>query len=158
MAEVQIRPTLKFIKLGYVAIVLLIGAAAWFGLSYEDPPMPWVPAVAALLLFWPMSKHMRRQSTRLIISGDKLRYEAGFLSKSTRTISLAKVQDVSVHQTLWQRMTGTGDLSIETAGESSRLTVTNIDNPQKIADEIHQASETAARDGLSPGAPRGQIK
>ena len=156
MAEVVIRPTLKFIKLGYVAIVLLIGAAAWFGLSFQDPPMPWMPAVAALLLLWPLSKHLRRQSTRLVITGDKLRYEAGFLSKSTRTISLAKVQDVSVHQTVGQRMTGTGDLSIETAGESSRLTVFNIDSPQKVADEIHDASETMARDSLPPGAAKGQ--
>src|SRR5690242_9844023 len=139
MAEVLIRPTLKFIKLGYAAILLLIGVAAWFGLSYQDPPMPWVPAVVALLLFWPITKHIRRSSTKLIVSGDKLRYESGFLSKSTRTISLAKVQDVSVNQTLGQRMTGTGSLSIETAGESSRLTVHSIDSPQKVADEIHAA-------------------
>jgi len=157
MAEVLIRPTLKFIKLGYAAVIVLIGAAAWFGMSYQDPPMPWVPAVAALLLPWPISRHIRRQATKLIVSGDKLRYEAGFLSKTTRTISLAKVQDVSVHQTLGQRMTGTGDLSIETAGESSRLTVGSIDAPQKVADEIHTASEAAARDALPPGPPRGQV-
>ena len=158
MAEVLIRPTLKFIKLGYVAVLLLIGVAAWFGLSYQDPPMPWVPAVVALLLFWPISKHIRRGSTKLIVSGDKLRYESGFLSKSTRTISLAKVQDVSVNQTLGQRMTGTGSLSIETAGESSRLTVHSIDSPQKVADEIHAASEAIGGTGLPPAAPKGQIK
>jgi uncharacterized membrane protein YdbT with pleckstrin-like domain len=158
MAEVLIRPTLKFIKLGYVAVLVLVLAAAWFGLIFEAPSMPWVPAVVALLMLWPVTRQIRRQSTRLIISGDKLRYEAGFLSKTTRTISLAKVQDVSVHQTIGQRMTGTGDLSIETAGESSRLTVHSIDNPQKVADEIHTASEAAARDSLPPGAPRGQVK
>jgi uncharacterized membrane protein YdbT with pleckstrin-like domain len=151
-AEVLIRPTLKFIKLGYAAVVLFIAVAAWFGFFYEDPSMPWIPAVAGLLIFWPMTKQIRRQSTKVIISGDKLRYEAGFLSKTTRTISLAKVQDVSVHQTLGQRMTGTGDLSIETAGESSRLTIRSIDSPQKVADEIHTASEAAARDTLPPGA------
>jgi uncharacterized membrane protein YdbT with pleckstrin-like domain len=157
MAEVLIRPTLKFIKLGYAAVLLLIAAAAWFGLSYEEPQRAWVPAVAALLIFWPTTKHIRRQSTKLIITGDKLRYEAGFLSKTTRTISLAKVQDVSVHQTLGQRMTGTGDLSIETAGESSRLTVRSIDDPQKVADEIHAASEAIIRDALPPGTPKGHV-
>lgn len=151
MNEVLIRPTLKFIKLGYVAVLLLIGVAAWFGFFYQNPAMPWIPAVAALLDLWPITRHIRRQSTKLVVSGDKLRYEAGFLSKSTRTISLAKVQDVSVHQTLFQRMTGTGDLSIETAGESSRLTVRSIDGPQKVADEIHTASEDAARNAPGPG-------
>src|SRR5690242_9652513 len=100
MPDVLIRPTLKFIKLGYVAVLLLVGVAAWFGFSYQNPVMPWIPAVAALLLFWPITKQIRRQATKVIVSGDKLRYESGFLSKTTRTISLAKVQDVSVHQTL----------------------------------------------------------
>ena len=158
MAEMVIHPTLKFIYLGYAVVLLLIGVSAWFGLSYQEPPMPWIPAVVALLLLWPLSKNIRRQSTKLTISGDKLRYEAGALSKTTRTISMAKVQDVSVNQTLWQRMTGTGALSIETAGESSRLTVHSIDNPQKIADQIHEASEAVARNILPPEAPRGQIK
>jgi uncharacterized membrane protein YdbT with pleckstrin-like domain len=155
MADVLIRPSLKFIKVGYAAVLLLIGVAAWFGLSYQEPPMPWIPAVVALLLFWPVSRHIRRQSTKLVISGDKLRYEVGMLSKSTRTIALAKVQDVSVHQTLGQRITGTGSLAIETAGESSRLTVHNIDDPQKVADDIHTASEAAAKNAPPPGS-RGQ--
>jgi uncharacterized membrane protein YdbT with pleckstrin-like domain len=155
MTEVVIRPTLKFIKLGYVAVLVLIAAGAWFGLSYQDPQMPWIPAILALLVFWPISKHIRRQSTKLIAGSDKLRYESGFLSKTTRTIALAKVQDVSVHQTLGQRMTGTGDLSIETAGESSRLTVRSIDAPQKVADEIHAASEAAVRNAPPPGTAKG---
>ena len=113
--------------------------------------MPWAPAVVALLLLWPITSISAAQSTKLIISGDKLRYESGFLSKTTRTISLAKVQDVSVHQTLGQRMTGTGDLSIETAGESSRLTVRNIDRPQAVADQIHEASEAAGRQHRTAG-------
>jgi uncharacterized membrane protein YdbT with pleckstrin-like domain len=99
---------------------------------------------------------LRRQVSKLIITGDKLRYETGFLSKTTRTISLAKVQDVSVRQTLGQRMTNTGDLSIETAGETSRLTVRHIDRPQAIADQLHEASVAAARDDLQPGAGKGQ--
>jgi uncharacterized membrane protein YdbT with pleckstrin-like domain len=127
------------------------------GLAYLDPPVNWIPAVAALLILWPITRHLKRQSTKVTVSSDKLRYESGFLSKTTRTISLAKVQDVSVRQTLAQRMTGTGDLSIETAGEGSRLTVLGIDNPQKVADEIHHASETAARNPLPPGA-QGQAR
>jgi uncharacterized membrane protein YdbT with pleckstrin-like domain len=156
MKEVIIRPTLKFIKGAYGAVLLVVAAAAWFGLAYQDPAMPWLPAVAALLLLWPAERHIRRQATKVVLSGDKLRYEAGFLSKTTRTISLAKVQDVSVHQTVGQRMTGTGDLSIETAGESSRLTVRSIDHPQKVADQIHEASEQAARQDSRPGSGKSQ--
>ena len=154
MPEVIIRPTLKFIKTGYVAILLVAAAAGGFAMQGMAPE--WLPAVAALLLLWPAQRQIRRQGTRLIISGDKLRYESGLLSKTTRTISLAKVQDVSVHQSMGQRITGTGDLAIETAGESSRLTVHSIDKPQAVADQIHDASEQAARQNPMPGAGKGQ--
>jgi len=50
------------------------------------------------------------------------------------------VQDVRVDQSLGQRLLQIGNLSIETAGEASRLTMENIDNPQQVADEIIDAA------------------
>jgi uncharacterized membrane protein YdbT with pleckstrin-like domain len=138
--------------MGYAIILLTAAVAGWLATQALVPE--WAPAVIALLLVWPAQRHIRRQSTRLILSGDKLRYESGFLSKNTRTLSMAKVQDVSVHQTVGQRLTGIGDLSIESAGESSRLTVSNIDRPQAVADQIHDASEEAARQHLPPGTTK----
>jgi hypothetical protein len=41
-----------------------------------------------------------------------------------------------VDQRLTQRLWKVGDLSIETAGETSRLTICNVDDPQTLADEI----------------------
>lgn len=138
MANMMIRPTFKFIQLGYVLTALValgIGAGVYWqtGTAYG--------AVAILLMLWPLSRHVRRQLTRITIEGDKLRYELGLLSKTTRTIQLSKVQDVTVRQTLGQRLTGVGDLSFETAGETSRLTIDNIDKPQEIADKIMEIAQ-----------------
>jgi hypothetical protein len=38
-----------------------------------------------------------------------------------------------------------GELSIETAGEASRLTVHNLDDPQAIADHIVEVSHAGSR-------------
>jgi uncharacterized membrane protein YdbT with pleckstrin-like domain len=81
--------------------------------------------------------------TKATIAGDKLRYEVGALAKTTRNISLPKVQDARVDQSVMQRMFGVGDLAIETAGEASRLTIRNVDQPQQVADEILAASHGA---------------
>ncbi len=78
---------------------------------------------------------------RVSITGDKLRYDLGLLSKTTRNIQLSKVQDVRVDQSLGQRMLGVGDISIETSGEASRLTLRNIDDPHAVADEIIASQE-----------------
>ncbi|MGE5646697.1 MAG: PH domain-containing protein [Acidobacteriota bacterium] len=77
----------------------------------------------------------------MTLTGDKLRYEAGVLTKTTRTIQVSKVQDVRVDQSLVQRLSATGDLSIETAGETSQLVVRDIDDPQAVADAITEASQ-----------------
>ncbi len=135
MADIVVRPTMKFIKAGYTAVIVVIiaGCLLWY-MMHPDPV--WAPAVLLVLLLWPLSRHIHRQMTKVTISPDKLRYELGLLAKTTRTIQLVKVQDVRVDQTLMQRIFGVGNLSIETAGEASRLTIRNIDLPQAIADEI----------------------
>lgn len=143
MQDTVIRPTMKFIKLGYASVLVLIvaGVVGASMLPQEDTQYrPWVMLLPVLFLIWPVRRHIRRQFTKATITGDKLRYEVGMLSKSTRNISLPKVQDARVDQSVTQRMFSVGDLSIETAGETSRLTLRNVDRPQEVADEILAAS------------------
>jgi membrane protein YdbS with pleckstrin-like domain len=147
MDPMVIRPTTKFVKLGYVAVAVVIAAAAFAQVLF-DLQAWWMPAAAALLLMWPAIKHWQRRFTIMTINGDKLRYETGILSKSTRTIQLSKVQDVTVHQSVTQRMYGIGSLTIETAGETSRLTFPNIDSPQQVADQIVDMAHRFGGKGL----------
>ena len=72
----------------------------------------------------------------LTIAGGKMKFEQGMLSKSTRNLELAKIQDVRVDQSLGNRLLGLGDLTLETAGESGSLTIRKIDRPQQVDDQI----------------------
>ena len=148
MADIIIRPSLKFVYAGFVLVLLVIIAAAVIQFQYRPDKAPWLPGVTALLLLWPIQRMLRRLTVKITISGDKLRYESGFLSKSTRIIQLSKVQDVRVNQTLGQRIVNVGDVSIETAGESSRLVVQNLDQPNVLAEEIIEASHRGTGTGL----------
>jgi uncharacterized membrane protein YdbT with pleckstrin-like domain len=137
-----IRPTLKFIQLGYVILALV---ALGIGVLVYLQAQVLYGFLALFLLLWPLARHLRQRSTKLSVNGDKLRYELGMLSRTTRTIQLSKVQDVTVSQSLSQRMAGVGDLSIETAGETSRLTIINIDRPQEVADKIMEIAQHGPR-------------
>jgi uncharacterized membrane protein YdbT with pleckstrin-like domain len=110
--------------------------------------IPWLPIVSLLLLIWPIKRHIQRQTVKLTIAGEKLRYETGLMSKSTRLIQLPKVQDVRVLQSMGQRMLSVGDISIETAGENSRLVVENLDSPQQLAEQITDLAGHAPASGL----------
>lgn len=134
----QLRPSLKFIKLSYVLCLVLAVAIGVYLLvdQNHDPQLVWTLLVPGVLLVLTAFRHIQRRRVKVEILGDRLRYESGFLSKTTRTVELAKVQDVSVNQTLGQRMVNIGDLSFETAGQGSRIVVQSIDSPQEAADHI----------------------
>jgi uncharacterized membrane protein YdbT with pleckstrin-like domain len=140
MSGYTIRPTLKLIKAGYAVVVLLVLLAFVIYDRYATTQSVLLPALALLLLAWPASRHARRGFTRMTLTGDKLRYEYGFLSRTTRTLQLSKIQNVRVDQSITQRLLSTGDISIETAGETSGLTMRDVDGPQKVADSIMDAA------------------
>jgi uncharacterized membrane protein YdbT with pleckstrin-like domain len=147
MSAMIIRPTMKFIYMGYAVAVLIVAALVVATMRLQWPPsippawQPWIPWLPALLLLWPLKRHLRNRLTKMTILDDRLRYETGLLNRTTRTILISRVQDVTVHQRIGQRIFGIGDLSIETAGEASRETIRQIDRPQEIADLINQHSQ-----------------
>ncbi|HLH38087.1 MAG TPA: PH domain-containing protein [Bryobacteraceae bacterium] len=100
----------------------------------------WTFILPAILALFTMIRHMRNRMVRITVSDDRVREEVGFLSKSTRTIELDKIQEVNVRRTMWQRLWGVGDLSMETAGRSSQLAIHSIDHPQQAADRILEAA------------------
>jgi uncharacterized membrane protein YdbT with pleckstrin-like domain len=135
---VELRTSVKIIKFGYLLCVLVaIGIAAYLRYIHNQDQRMWaleaLPALGILIL---AVRHMRRRLIKLTILDDRLRYETGVMSKSTRTMELTKIQDVRVDQTLGQRMLDIGDLSLETAGESSRIVMRSIDRPHEASDHI----------------------
>jgi uncharacterized membrane protein YdbT with pleckstrin-like domain len=146
MADTIIRPSIKLIKLAYWLAVLL--AAVLVAYSYVDTAPPGIRvalALPAVILVWAAALHVARRFTKLTVTPERLRYESGILSRSTRTMELAKVQDVRVDQSLGQRILNIGNLSIETAGETSRMTIANIDGPNQAAENILNAAHHPAK-------------
>ncbi len=143
MADFTIRPTTKFVMLRFIVSVLVFLAVeiVWYTQWRDVSELHYLPAVAFLIFVWPGASALRRQFAKTTISGDRLRYETGAFAKSTRTIQLSKLQDVRVDQTVTQRMFGVGNLSLETSGETSRLTIEDVDSPQAVADEILNRSQ-----------------
>jgi len=142
MTELKIRPSAKLLMPLYVLAVVLAIALEIYRQNL-DPTLVYLHGIPAFLLLWTIFRHLRLTFTTLTVSAGKLRYQSGFLSRSTRTMEIKKVQDVRVDQTIGQRMLGVGDISIETAGESSRLTMVSIDGPQAVADKILEAAHQA---------------
>ena len=146
MAELTIRPTAKYLKAGMLLTTLVvIGLEIAYGVLWRGrETLNWVPVFCPVLLLWPATRWVRRLFTRAVVSGDRLRYEIGATSKSTRNIQLTKVQDIRVDQSFLQRLLDIGNISIETSGETSRLTIANVDRPQAVVEELMNRSQDGA--------------
>lgn len=119
-------------------LILYFTTQIWFWLLCMAVPL--VMVISAL------QRIVLSRYTTMEIAGDRLHYESGMFARSSRSVPLHKVQDVTVTQTLTQRLLGIGDLSIETAGETSRITIKEINSPRETADDILSRVELHSHD------------
>ncbi|HEX8772141.1 MAG TPA: PH domain-containing protein [Pyrinomonadaceae bacterium] len=128
------RPTLLFIKVGYVVAmlgaVLLTILLAYLGVS----ALIAVPVALPLLLI-PAFYHLRRNTVRYTLTDSKIEIDQGLIARTTRNIPLRTIQDVTVSATIAQRMLGYGNLIIDNASEQGgNVVLRNISDPRHHAD------------------------
>ena len=114
----SVRPTLIFIKLGYLLAVL--GGIALVVLLALIPvsPLISVPLGLALLLI-PAYFHLKRNMIRYTLTDAKMEIDTGLVARTTRNIPLSKIQDVTV-SARFRTPTGFGDLIVDNASEERR--------------------------------------
>jgi uncharacterized membrane protein YdbT with pleckstrin-like domain len=144
---------MKTVWFVYGLVIVIIAACFWVYFTYADDKPRWLLIIPFVALITPVNMHLKRRMITLRFQDDHLILETGFLSRTRRTVDTAKIQDVTVKQTLGQRLMGTGDLMLESAGESGRMAIANLDRPRDIADAIinssKRAPDTRSRGGLS---------
>src|SRR5207237_3059692 len=100
-----VRPTMLFIKIGYVAAV--IGAVLLIILlnmiKFIDIPLFISVPVALALLLIPAYYHLKRNMVRYTLTESRIEIDYGLIARTTRNIPLSKVQDVTVYASIPQR-------------------------------------------------------
>jgi uncharacterized membrane protein YdbT with pleckstrin-like domain len=129
-----VRPTMIFIKLGYV--LAAIGAIGLVFLLALTPLPSWISVLLALsLLLIPAYYHLRRNMVRYTLTDAKMEIDTGLIARTTRNIPLSKIQDVTVSASIPQRILGFGDLIVDNASELGGTTILhNISKPRHYAD------------------------
>ncbi len=104
--------------LSIVAVALIVGCLVWFGVRYAK----WV-------------------TTNFVVTSDRLVYRAGVLAKKGIEIPLERVNTVFFSQSIFERMLGAGDLSIESGGETGKQTFGDVRKPSAVQNEIYRQME-----------------
>jgi uncharacterized membrane protein YdbT with pleckstrin-like domain len=116
------------------AVLFLICVWAYFQYGQDNPA--WLPAIPLIFFIWPLRMHISRRQISMKLDDGHLTIESGYLSRTRRTVDIAKIQDVTVRQSVGQRILGVGDLMLESAGEAGAMGIQNVDGPREIADQI----------------------
>jgi uncharacterized membrane protein YdbT with pleckstrin-like domain len=144
MEDCTIHPSMKSVIAVYLLSFILVIAGMWgiYQYAQEHPDTPeWVYLFPLVVLLPALNMHLKRRVVTLRFHDDHLTLESGFLSRTRRTVDMAKIQDVTVSQTFGQRLMRTGDLLLESAGESGAMGIQNLDRPREIADGILSSSK-----------------
>ena len=129
-----VRPTMIFIKLGYVIAALLAIGLVFLLAQVSAPIYLSIPIALALILI-PAYYHLRRNMVRYTLTDSKIEIDTGLIARTTRNIPLSKIQDVTVSASIPQRVLGFGDLIVDNASDTGGTTVLhNITNPRHYAD------------------------
>lgn len=98
-------------------------------------------------LGWFGSRYARWATTNFVLTGDRIISRHGVLSKSGIEIPLQRVNTVFFKQSVFERMVGAGDLTIESAGERGSESFSDIRRPAEVQREIYvQMEENSNRD------------
>lgn len=121
-----------------VAIAGVVAAVVWL----EDD-VRWIVAgaIAVLWILLTVGRLLTWLTTQHVITSERVIHRFGVFSRSGKEIPLESINDVAFGQTLLERMLGSGDLLIESAGEMGQTRYTDIPHPERLQSLIYQVRE-----------------
>lgn len=121
---------------------LVVGASVVAALLALLDVNGWVVFGVVLLAVAIAAEGLIRWLTTLhVVTNERVIYRAGFIGKRGKEIPLEVINDVAFNQRIIERLFGTGDLLIESAGTHGQTRYTDIPAPEKVQTAIYKARE-----------------
>lgn len=140
-----------------VLVVAAVGAALWF--VPRDQEWSLIAAgvvvaagLVAALVLW-LVPVLRWATTVYILTNRRLMMRDGIISKKGRDMPLTRVNDVSFHISLWERVMRFGTLSVQSASEQEGMVLRRVPRPEWFQAQIYRQVNAAQR----PEYPAGPL-
>jgi len=141
----DLRPHWSFLGWPVVALLLTIAAAIAMAIvDLNDYAFLAGLVLVALAAVWVFGRWARWFTTNFVVTTDRLIYRSGVLAKRGMEIPLERVNNIAFNQSVFERILRSGNLLIESAGESGQQKFTDIARPSSVQNEINRQMEAAA--------------
>ena len=140
----DLRPHWWFLS-GPAAVAVIVAVATIAVFVKVDNGAARLAMLVLLLvaLLWLGARYLRWTTTNFVVTTDRIIYRSGVVAKHGREIPLERLNDISFHQGVFERMIGAGDLMIESGGERGQQSFTDIRRPAQVQNEIYRQIEVA---------------
>jgi uncharacterized membrane protein YdbT with pleckstrin-like domain len=141
-----------------VAESVLIVVGVILALAYIPDSWPtwvrWVVVAIGLGLFaiHPGRLLLDWATSHFVVTSDRVIHRAGWFAKQSMEIPLENINDVRFDQSVFERIIGAGDLTLESAGEFGQQIFGDIRDPERVQKVIFETSEANQRRMVAPSA------
>lgn len=145
MPPIVIYPSKKpLIALAILEGILIAGLVALVLYNGLDPVRILLPVLLLTGLLYAVLV-LRSRSSKLTIDAHQLAHETGFFARDQRAFDLSKIQDVRSEQSVFERLTGTGTVIIQTASHDGGIRMEGIDQPKQVVTQILDAQRRSLK-------------
>jgi uncharacterized membrane protein YdbT with pleckstrin-like domain len=141
----DLRPHWWFIAKHVVLLVAAVALALVVLATVEGTTGDVLGAVVGILVLVALGafgiRYAQWATTNFVVTTDRLIYRHGVLAKHGIEIPLERVNTVFFHQGIFERVLGSGDLVIESAGEMGRQHFTDVRKPSAVQNEVYRQME-----------------
>ena len=145
MPPTVIYPSKKpLVALAILEAIVLAGLTAIVLSSGLEPLRILIPVVLLTGLLFGFLV-LRSRSSRLTLSEHQIALESGLVARDQRAFDLSKVQDVRSEQSIFERLTGTGTVIVQTASHDGGIRMEGIDRPKQVVTQILDAQRRSLK-------------
>jgi uncharacterized membrane protein YdbT with pleckstrin-like domain len=140
-----------FVRWGILSLVpAAIATYLWArnaptGLSLAD----WWGISVLLLAVVVIRNAAYRRSSRFTVTSQRIVITSGVIARTERTAAIARIQNITIRQSVVQRMLGIGDVEFDTAGgdlSDADLRFVGIAHPQQVVHRIEYDARIQRQD------------
>jgi uncharacterized membrane protein YdbT with pleckstrin-like domain len=158
---VDVHPHWRFLAKPFLVLLVLGALLVVLGpvLAVAVPALIAVGALAGLAVLWLFVRWLSWSNEHFVVTTERLIHRKGVIGKKGMEVPLERVNNIAFNQSAMERIMGSGDLLIESGGESGQQHFRDIPRPGQMQQKIYAAMEAledanadrmAGGRGLSP--------
>ncbi|WDI31169.1 PH domain-containing protein [Hyphococcus flavus] len=139
-------PVLWF-SLGAAALALMFFIQYASGVPYEELKVGWWSAAVggacgSIIL---LNHMIILITTEIVVTTYRFVFKKGLISRDTQEVSLGKIEEITLHQSIWGRFLGYGQLVLRGTGVGV-ITLPDLDDPIRLRKIIENAKSALRAD------------